>query len=527
MAEGILGLGSSGSTGLNQELIDKLKEAESEARVKPIEDDLEEWDKELEKIAEIESKVTELLGFVEEFDLFKSGAHAFEQVSASTTGSAAVFNAVDVSGLTPGASTVSISQLAQRDVYQSSVFSDKDVQIAGGNDSGDKISIQIDGTTYDFTTVGKTYQELADDINANTKITASVEQVGDSNFRLVIKSTESGTQNKLTISQTGVSLGIDAQQKSTAVASTSVQIAGGNDAGDKITINGVDFSTEGKTYQDLANDINANADFNGSIVNGQLVITRTDGTDVNITQTGVDLGFSSAILNAQNMKAQVDGVDYDVSSNTITIQGNLTMTAVELGTSSISIQQDTSTVIPTLQSMITAYNELVDLIDEELFASDSVISDPSSLRTMMASIKDQLFGSYGADGDQNIFNYGFDLDRTGHMTLDTEVFAKALSENFDNLKDMFIGTAEKPGLGTQLKEYLDGLDGFEGLLTQYGESLADRKTRLESDKEKAQEELDSKYSLMAEQFASYTAIITQLEASFGGLKLMIEQSTAG
>ena len=37
MATGVLGLGSSGSTGLNQELIDKLKAAERKARVEPIE----------------------------------------------------------------------------------------------------------------------------------------------------------------------------------------------------------------------------------------------------------------------------------------------------------------------------------------------------------------------------------------------------------------------------------------------------------------------------------------------------------
>jgi hypothetical protein len=39
---------------------------------------------------------------------------------------------------------------------------------------------------------------------------------------------------------------------------------------------------------------------------------------------------------------------------------------------------------------------------------------------------------------------------------------------------------------------------------------------------KAQELLDTKYSLMAQQFAAYTAIITQMEAAFGGMKMMIQ-----
>ncbi|MCK5293078.1 MAG: hypothetical protein KAJ49_00375, partial [Arcobacteraceae bacterium] len=220
MADGILGLGSSGSTGLSQDVIDKLKEADGKAHVEPFTTKLETWDKELEKITEIETKVDELLSKIKSFDLYASGANAFEQVTASTTGTSAVFNAVDVSGLTPGSNSVNITQLAQRDVYQTSTFSDKDVQVADGNDSGDKISVTVAGTTYDFSTEGKTYQELADDMNLNEKLTVSVEQVEDNSYRMVIKSTDSGESNALTISQTGISLGINAQLKSASVAST-------------------------------------------------------------------------------------------------------------------------------------------------------------------------------------------------------------------------------------------------------------------------------------------------------------------
>ena len=53
-----------------------------------------------------------------------------------------------------------------------------------------------------------------------------------------------------------------------------------------------------------------------------------------------------------------------------------------------------------------------------------------------------------------------------------------------------------------------------------------RKEALEEEKEKAEEDLDNKYSLLAQQFAAYGAIITQFESQFAGLKLMIEQSTA-
>ena len=53
-----------------------------------------------------------------------------------------------------------------------------------------------------------------------------------------------------------------------------------------------------------------------------------------------------------------------------------------------------------------------------------------------------------------------------------------------------------------------------------------RETTLNDDKEKAQATLDAKYEQLALQFSSYGTIITQMESSFSGLKMLIQQSTA-
>jgi flagellar hook-associated protein 2 len=544
MAEGILGLGSSGSTSLNQELIDKLKEAEAKAKVEPYEEDLEKWDTELEKITEIETKMTEFLSTLTNLDLYNSGPDVFEQVTASTTGSAAVFDAYDASGLEEGSNTITVTQLAQRDVFQTAKFTDAEALITDGQDSGDKIVITVGGNTVEFSTEGKTYKELAEEINANENIIASIEQVSSTESRLVIKSKESGLDNALSIQQSGVDFGFGTGVTKTLTgqafdpSSSKANLTG-------IIINGdtIDNFPNGKdtSYEDLAQIINNYQE--GGIQQYQATtaydpitheftfnIKALDGSTVSVEEVGDGDGatFSdpSHVSVAKNMKASIDGVDYDVSSNTLTIQGNLTMTAIELGTSTISIQKDHSQILPTIEEMVTKYNELVDLIDGELYSAETPIEDLSSLRMMMSSIKEKLFGNYGEGDDKNLFNYGFSVDKTGYLAVDSTTFASALADDPDGMKDLFIGTAEKPGLGTQLKEYVDELDGFDGLLTLYGETMADRKTSLEEDMEKAQEALDTKYSLMSQQFAAYTAIITQMEASFGGLKMMIQQSTA-
>jgi len=451
MADGVLGLGGGGSAALNQDVIDKLKAAERVARVEPYEKSLEDWDSQLEKVTAIEAKVTELLSASRAFDLYETDANAFEQMSASTTGTSAVFDAVDVGSLVPGTISVNITQLAQKDVHGSTTaFSDKDADITTG--TGENLRVNIDSVDYDFSIDDKTYQELADEINTNSKLTASVEQVGDSSYKLVIKSTDSGTSNNITI---------------TPPASL---------------------------------------------------------------PTGIDAFTES--LDAQNMQGTIDGVSYDVSSNTVTTQGNLDITAIETGTSTISIQRDTSNMVASVEALMTAYNELVDLIDAEAYDTSSPVEDIDTLQSMMASIKDLLFADYNtydADSttDQNVFNIGFELDKTGHLTLDSTAFADALSSDFDLMEALFVGVAEDEGLGTALKSYIDEIQGYEGLLTTYDEQIVNRKTTLEEDRDEAIEDLDNKYADLSSQFAAYGGIIAQFEASFGGLKMMIEQSVTG
>jgi flagellar hook-associated protein 2 len=457
MAEGILGLGSSGSLGLSQELIDKLKGAERRARVEPIETKLEKWDSELEKFGEIEEKVNALLAAVAKLDLYNNkGTNAFEQIVANTSGTSAMFEAVDASLLNPGMTTINVTQLAKRDVYQTNSIASPTTKIS--EDPNDKIV--INGTSY---SLNKTAQELATAINAQTGVSANLEKVGDNEYRLIIKSSEAGVSNALTITAEGN------------------DIFGFNNMVDILDSGGI-----------------------------------PTGDQIQANQVQV----------AQNMKATVDGVAYDVSSNTITVQGGLNITAVATGTSTINIEKDNTAIAPALQDMIDKYNDLVDMIDGELFSTDSPIQDTSSIRMILSTVKNQMFGGYGDNGDLRLFNYGFELDKTGKILIDTKKLGEAVLNNPDDLKALFVGKAESKGLGTLLKETLDEMSRSNGLLSLYGDNLTKRKETLESDQTKAIEQLDAKYLQLAQQFAAYTAIISQMENSFGGLKMMIEQSTA-
>lgn len=446
MADGLLGLGSDGSSSLNQELIDELKAKERESTVEPIETDLEELEEEDLLVEELTTKTNEFLDVMKPFDLYVTGQNnAFDSVTADASGDSAIFDAADTSNLTPGTTYVEINQLAQKDVYQSSKLTDqKDEVMTTGQNDGDMLSIEIDGSTYEFETKDKTYEELVEEINSysSKKLVASLEDVGDEEFRLVVKSTNTGLSNAITINQS----------------------------------------------------------------------------------SGVDLGFDkpeSHTLSAQNMEAVVDGVEYNVSSNVITTQGGLSITGVELGSSTLIVKEDPSVVSDTIYAMVDMYNQLLEMTNDATLEADSPLEDKAAIRDMQNEIKNIMFGSYGLNDEENIFKYGLSFDQYGYMTIDSEVFGEALTNNFDDLEELFVGYPEKEGIGTQMKTYLDGLDGFDGLLYNYDTDIDEKRISLEEEKETATEKLDEKYSQMSQEFASATVLITQMENDFASLQAII------
>lgn len=441
MADGILGLGSSGSLELNSELIEKLKTAESESVLDPITEDIEETETEIEAVSEITSKIAELLEAIESFDLYTSGTNVFNEVSATTSGSSVSFDAADTSNLNPGTINVSVEQLATKDVYQSNKISDVEEAMSSGT-----LSITIGEETYEYDTDGKTYEELVTEMSYNTQLDVSLEQVSDTEHRLIVKSANSGLENAITISQDG----------------------------------------------------------------------------------DLDLGFdesTSHVLSAQNFKGTIDGIEYNLSSNSITMDNGLMISALEEGDSSISIAQDSSYVIEQLSSVETIYNELVDLVDSYTIGDEdnpAIISDASVLRTVMNDIKNTFYSSYGLEDEESIFAYGISFDSDGYMEVDYTEFSEALTNNYDDIKELFVGYAEKEGIGTTLKTYLTELDSSDGLLTSYEERLDDYLEDLNDDYDEQSEKLDEKYEQMATQFAAYTVIITEMENAFASLKLIID-----
>ncbi|MEV9592818.1 flagellar filament capping protein FliD [Aliarcobacter butzleri] len=441
---GVLGLGSSGSTSLNEALIEKLKEADKASSVTPLEKKLEKFTTEKEVVANIQTKVSELLSAVKVFSLNQTtGANAFQQKSANVTGDGVVFDSDDLSALKSGSLSVKVEQLAQKDVWQSKQFDGTTTTKSSLVNQG---TLSINGTSID--TTNKSYSDLVTEINKIDGVQASLVEDSTGKFRLSIKSSETGESNK------------------------------------------IDF-------------------------------TSSDSTA--LSHFGFD-DTTNNVLKAQDMKMKVDGVDYSGSSNTITIDGLKITASKSTGESTINIEDDNSNIKTQMQAFVTAYNTLNTLISGEVYSTDSSLGDKASIRNVMSQLKEQLFGT--GSGDKTIFSYGFSFDSsTGNLVLSSTEFDNAIKNDKEGLQNLFVGVAEKKGIATALDELISN-SGINKDLIDYESNMLSRETKLTEQKDAAQEALDTKYKLMSQQFAAYTTIITQMENSFSGLKMLIQQSTA-
>ncbi|WP_066356264.1 flagellar filament capping protein FliD [Aliarcobacter skirrowii] len=200
MAEGILGLGQGQAGALNSDLIEKLRTADRKASVEPLEKKLETFSKEKEVISNIGTKVDDFLKSLEIFSLNQSsGVNSFNQKSANVSGEGVVFDSDDLSSLKAGSLSVKVTQLAQKDVWQSRQFDGTTVTKDSKINEGD-LTIKLgSGQAIPISTTDKSYSELVTEINKISGVQASLVEDSTGKFRLSIKSTETGSANKITI----------------------------------------------------------------------------------------------------------------------------------------------------------------------------------------------------------------------------------------------------------------------------------------------------------------------------------------
>ncbi|HFP7489129.1 TPA: flagellar filament capping protein FliD [Campylobacter jejuni] len=427
MAFGSLSSLGFGSGVLKQETLDKLKEAEQKARIDPYTKKIEENTTKQKDLTELKTKLSTFQTAVS--SLGDSTAFAKRKVIASITDNPPASLSVS-SGVALQSMNINVTQLAQKDVYQSKgLVNDTGIINASLKEptnltffsNGKEYSVTIDKNT--------TYSDLVDKINTATggEIVAKMVNTGekDAPYRLTLTSKETGEDNAISF------------------------YPGKKNADGKYQ---VDENAKG-VFESLGWKLDDKAlgaeDFDPAKSKKGVGIIDSEDNPLHIQK-------------AQDAKFTMDGIKMTRSSNTITDLGvGITLTLNKTGEINFDVQQDSESVTKAMQDMVDAYNGLVLNLNaatdynSETGTKGSLqgVTEVNSIRSSIISV---LFKTQSVDGtveDTNgnkvsakvmlsLQDYGLSMTESGTLNFDSSTFESKMKENPDLTESFFSGITQ-------------------------------------------------------------------------------------
>lgn len=200
MATGKLSSLGLGSEVLNQETLEKLKNADISVRVKPYETKIETNTTKQKALTELTTKLAAFQSAVS--SLGDSTAFGKRKVTPSVTGDSAAATLTASNGVSVQNLSVKVEKIAQKDVFQSGgITKDTDIVLTTGQNPA-SFTIMQNGKEYTIKVeANTTYADLADKINSATdgKVIAKIVSTGEKGtpYRFTLSSKETGADNAI------------------------------------------------------------------------------------------------------------------------------------------------------------------------------------------------------------------------------------------------------------------------------------------------------------------------------------------
>lgn len=213
MATGTLSSLGLGSEVLNQETLEKLKNADISAKVKPYETKIETNTTKQKALTELTTKLAAFQSAVS--SLGDSTAFGKRKVTPSVTGDSAAATLTASNGVSVQNLSVKVEKIAQKDVFQSGGITKDTDRVLTGTQQAASFTIMQNGKEYTIKVeANTTYADLAEKINSATdgKVIAKIVSTGEKGtpYRFTLSSKETGADNAISFfagtkdSQTGV-----------------------------------------------------------------------------------------------------------------------------------------------------------------------------------------------------------------------------------------------------------------------------------------------------------------------------------
>ncbi len=171
------------------------------------------------------------------------------------------------------------------------------------------------------------------------------------------------------------------------------------------------------------------------------------GNDFSLTSTLTASGSQASLASfdtttvglnrtvAQDATLKIDGIEVNSSTNTFSNVAGLTLTAVKLGTSNVTVQNDSTKITSAVQSFVDSYNAVVSLIKAnsnydtttktaQAFSGDSTVR---SLLNTLGSARTTIPTELSAATLQTLSSLGVSIQTSGQLKLDATALNSAIS----------------------------------------------------------------------------------------------------
>lgn len=380
--------------------------------------------------------------------------------ATKTTSSSTAFSATTSAGAVAGKYSISVTQLAAAQTLTSAVQTSNTTALATAastitiqNAKGDAaVSVSIPAASSSLT-------GIRDAINkADAGVTASIIKTGDGSYRLSLTSTETGTDNAVTLSVSGDStlqsmLNYDGTSSSNMTQSVEAKNA-------QLTVNNVAIENSSNTISDALEGITLNL---SDVTTGNQTLTIT--SDTSKASSAI-----SAWVTAYN-----------------TLQDNFASltkyTAVDVGTTT----QD---------------------------SSNGALLGDSTLRTIQSQLKTMLTNAQSSSTYKSLAQIGVTSDpSTGELELDDDKLTTALTDDADGVKEMIIGDGKTTGIATTIATNMTSWLSSTGILQAATDGVSKTLNNLTDQYNTASTRIDNTIARYKTQFTALDVLISKLNST--------------
>lgn len=374
---------------------------------------------------------------------------------------------------------LNVSQLATKEITQSGQFAKNDSSISS---TAGTMTLSVGSQTFDINyEASTTLTQLKDLINkeASDGVSASIVQINNGDFRLVLSASETGTGQAISVADSsGGTL-------STALLPDPDSLENPDD--------GIDDGVDGMTS--VQNAVDASFTYNG------ISITRTSNS------------IDDLLL-------------------------GVTITLKETGSTTISIQQSTENIEEKFTNFIDKYNSAMFQLNEDTNSSIEVSERGAfSSDSTMKAMKSAMITMLSTVGERvgKISDFGIILSDDGRLSLDSDILKGKLLDDPTSVQAFFVGGTFTSSIGTttqvsgafvELENEMAKYSKRGNILDEYKDSIKTRYDSIKEQKEKAIARLNVSFEIQKKRFAAYDAVISRFNSASSMFSQLVDAQLA-